>query len=105
MNRKITDEQINVVMKRIQKSMVLDIDSDNRDERIGQLMILCIEEGYKEKIIELEKTYMDYSKLNKMDKFHCTKILDIFNSLDNKSKDVISRVLINKFALVGEGVA
>lgn len=98
MIREITDEQINIVMKRILKAVPLDVDSDNEDERMAQLMILSIEEGYKEKIIELEKQYMDYSKLNKNDKFYCKKILDIIDELSESSKNKISRVLLNKFA-------
>ncbi len=105
MKREITDEQINLVMKRILKAVPLDVDSDNEDERVAQLMILSIQEGYKEKIIELEKHYLDYSKLNRNDKFHCTQILDIFNSLSDKSKDVISRVILNKFDVFSEDSA
>lgn len=101
MNREISDERINIVMKRIQKALPLDVDSDNEDERFGQFMILAIQEGYREYIIGLEKYFLDYSKLNKNDKFHCTQILDILKSLDDKSRNKISRVLLKSFVLVG----
>lgn len=98
MDKEIIDERIDNAMKRIQKAMVIDVDSDNSDERIGQLMILCIQEGYREYMIELEKYYLNYSSLNKNDKFHCKNILDILNGLDERSQDKIRRVLLNKFA-------
>lgn len=101
--REITDEKINIVMQGIHREMVKDISSDNEEERIAQLMILSIQAGYKAKILELEGFYLDYSNLNMNDKFHCTQIMDIFNSLSDKSKNVISRVLLNKFDVFVSG--
>ncbi len=101
--REITDEKINIVMQGIHREMVKEINSYNEEERIAQLMILSIQEGYKAKILELESFYLDYSKLSMNDKFHCTQIMDIFNSLSYKSKNVISRVLLNKFDVFVSG--
>ena len=55
-----TDENINNALARINKAKHLDIDSDNEDERMGQLMILCIQEGFREAIDQdMELGYSD----------------------------------------------
>lgn len=58
--KEITDEEINAALKRIDKAKNIDIDSENKDERIGQLMILCIQEGFRE--ASNRSSLKDYSK-------------------------------------------
>ena len=45
---KITDENINNAMERINKVKYLDINSPSEDERIAQMLILAITEGFNE---------------------------------------------------------
>lgn len=51
----ITDENINNAMGKVNKLKVLDIDSESEDERIAQLMILCITEGFNEAVRNMKE--------------------------------------------------
>jgi len=50
---KCTDENINNAMFWVIQKKETDMDSGDRDEKIAQLMILCIEEGFKEALLEI----------------------------------------------------
>lgn len=52
---KCTDENINNALFWINQKKELDMDSNDRDEQIAQLMILSIEEGFKEALMEIER--------------------------------------------------
>ena len=52
---KCTDENINNALFWIHQKKETDMDSGDRDEKIAQLMILSIEEGFKEALLEIKR--------------------------------------------------